>query len=145
LALLNIKLFHLYEVSGVKWIPHFDDNEVHNLRLLMNEVFGEENFIEQIVWKKRSTPPNDKVIAASHEYVVIYCKNLDFVSLNLRPRTEEQLARYKNPDNHPKGPWTSGDLMANIKGGRYVKSLYFPIINPNTGEEHYPSSNGNWR
>lgn len=135
---------NLLREDGVIFVS-IDDNEVHNLRLLMNEVFGEENFIEQIVWKKRSTPPNDKVIAASHEYVVIYCKNLEFVSLNLRPRTEEQLARYKNPDNHPKGPWTSGDLMANIKGGRYVKSLYFPIINPNTGEEHYPSSNGNWR
>ena len=135
---------NLLREDGVIFVS-IDDNEVHNLRLLMNEVFGEENFIEQIIWKKRSTPPNDKVIAASHEYVVTYCKNLEFVSLNLRPRTEGQLARYKNPDNHPKGPWASGDLMANIKGGRYVKSLYFPIINPTTGEEHYPSSNGNWR
>ena len=147
LSMMYPRLFlarNLLQEDGVIFVS-IDDNEVHNLRLLMNEVFGEENFIEQIVWKKRSTPPNDKVIAASHEYVVIYCKNLEFVLLNLRPRTEEQLARYKNPDNHPKGPWTSGDLMANIKGGRYVKSLYFPIINPNTGEEHYPSSNGNWR
>jgi adenine-specific DNA-methyltransferase len=63
----------------------------------------------------------------------------------LRERNKEQVSRYTNPDNHPKGPWTSGDLMANIKGGRYVHSLYFPIINPKTGEEHYPSSNGNWR
>ncbi|MCD4699395.1 MAG: site-specific DNA-methyltransferase [Phycisphaerae bacterium] len=147
LSMMYPRLFlarNLLREDGVIFVS-IDDNEVHNLRLLMNEVLGEENFIEQIVWKKRSTPPNDKVIAASHEYVVIYCKNLEFVSLNLRPRTEEQLARYKNPDNHQKGPWTSGDLMANIKGGRYVKSLYFPIINPNTGEEHYPSSNGNWR
>lgn len=147
LSMMYPRLFlarNLLRDDGVIFVS-IDDNEVHNLRLMMNEVFGEENFIEQIIWKKRSTPPNDKVIGASHEYIVIYCKNLELVSLNLRPRTEEQLARYKNPDNHPKGPWTSGDLMANIKGGRYVKSLYFPIINPNTGEEHYPSSNGNWR
>lgn len=147
LSMMYPRLFlarNLLRDDGVIFVS-IDDNEVHNLRLMMNEVFGEENFIEQIVWKKRSTPPNDKVIGASHEYITIYCKNFERVSLNLRPRTEEQLARYQNPDNHPKGPWTSGDLMANIKGGRYVKSLYFPIINPNTGEEHYPSSNGNWR
>jgi len=147
LSMMYPRLFlarNLLREDGVIFVS-IDDNEVHNLRLLMNEVFGEENFIEQIIWKKRSTPPNDQVIGASHEYVVIYCKNFELVSLNLRPRKKEQLARYKNPDNHPKGPWTSGDLMANIKGGRYVKSLYFPIINPNTGEEHYPSSNGNWR
>lgn len=53
--------------------------------------------------------------------------------------------RYQNPDNHPKGPWAPGDLSANVKGGRYVASLYYPIINPNTGEEHYPPQNGNWR
>lgn len=147
LSMMYPRLFlarNLLRGDGVIFVS-IDDNEVHNLRLMMNEVFGEDNFIEQIVWKKRSTPPNDKVIGASHEYVVIYCKNIELVSLNLRTRTNEQLARYSNPDNHPKGPWTSGDLMANIKGGRYVKSLYFPIINPNTGEEHYPSSNGNWR
>ncbi|MDO8725052.1 MAG: site-specific DNA-methyltransferase [Candidatus Methanoperedens sp.] len=147
LSMMYPRLFlarNLLKEDGVIFVS-IDDNEVHNLRLMMNEVFGEENFIEQIVWKKRSTPPNDKVIGASHEYIVIYCKNLELVSLNLRTRTEEQLGRYKNPDNHPKGAWTSGDLMANIKGGRYVKSLYFPIINPNTGEEHFPSSNGNWR
>jgi adenine-specific DNA-methyltransferase len=147
LSMMYPRLFlarNLLQGEGVIFVS-IDDNEVHNLRLMMNEVFGEENFIEQIIWKKRSTPPNDQVIGASHEYIVIYCKNVELVSLNLRPRTEEQVDRYKNPDNHPKGPWTSGDLMANIKGGRYVKSLYFPIINPNTGEEHYPSSNGNWR
>jgi len=88
---------------------------------------------------------NDKIIGAAHEYILIYAKSLPNVGLNLRPRTTEQLERYKNPDNHPKGPWTSGDLMANVKGGRYVESLYFPITNPNTGEDHYPSSNGNWR
>lgn len=88
--------------------------------------------------EKRSTPPNDKVIGAAHEYILCYSKNNLLVKLNLRERTDEQLQRYQNPDNHPKGPWTPGDLGANVKGGRYVASLYFPIINPNTGESHYP-------
>jgi len=130
--------------NGVIFIS-IDDNEVFQLRKFCDEIFGEGNFIAQIIWKKRSTPPNDKIIGAAHEYVVSYAKKINEVWLNLRERSDEQLARYKNPDNHPKGPWTAGDLGANIKGGRYVESLYFPIINPNTGEENYPPQNGNWR
>lgn len=122
-----------------------DDNEIENLRKICNEIFGEENFIAQIIWKKRSTPPNDKVIGAAHEYILSFGKNISNTKLHLRARTQEQLMRYQNPDNHPKGPWAPGDLSANAKGGRYVASLYYPIINPNTGEEHYPPQNGNWR
>lgn len=135
---------NLLRDDGVIFIS-IDDAEVDNLRKLCNEIFGEENFIEQIIWKKRSTPPNDKMIGANHDYILIFAKNIETVGLNLRERSQEQLDRYKNPDNHPKGEWTAGDLMANVKGGRYVASLYFPIKNPTTGEEHYPSSNGNWR
>ena len=122
-----------------------DDNEITNLRNIADEIFGKNNFLVQIIWKKRSTPPNDQVIGASHEYIVIYVKNMLTAKLNLRERSAEQNERYKNPDNHPKGPWASGDLSANIKGGRYVASLNYPIINPNTGEPHYPPHNGNWR
>lgn len=130
--------------DGVIFIS-IDDNEVENLKRVCSEVMGERNFISQIIWKKRSTPPNDKVIGAAHEYVLCYSKNNLLVKLNLRERTDKQLQRYQNPDNHPKGPWTPGDLGANIKGGRYVASLFFPIVNPNTGEAHYPPQNGNWR
>ena len=122
-----------------------DDNEITNLRKICDEIFGEKNFIAQIVWKKRSSPPNDRIIAAQHEYILCIAKNSTVNNLNLRPRNAEQIGRYKNPDNHPKGPWVAGDLMGNVKGGRYVDSLYFPIVNPRTGQEHYPSSNGNWR
>jgi adenine-specific DNA-methyltransferase len=135
---------NLLAQDGVIFVS-IDDNEQTNLKQLMDEIYGQENFVVQIIWKKRSTPPNDKIIGANHEYILVYAKNLATSQLNLKERTQEQLARYQNPDNHPKGAWTSGDLMANVKGGRYVASLYFPIINPNTGEEHYPSSNGNWR
>ncbi|MDR1014602.1 MAG: site-specific DNA-methyltransferase [Coriobacteriales bacterium] len=130
--------------DGVMFIS-IDDNEVAQLRKICDEVFGEGNFVVPIIWKKRSTPPNDQVIGAQHEYILIYAKNLLSAQLNLRARTDEQIQRYKNPDKHPKGPWTPGDLGANIKGGRYVASLNYPIVNPNTGEEHYPPQNGNWR
>ncbi|OGV17568.1 MAG: hypothetical protein A2X47_11645 [Lentisphaerae bacterium GWF2_38_69] len=135
---------NLLRDDGVIFIS-IDDNEVHNLRKICDEIYGEQNFTAQIIWKKRSTPPNDRIIAAQHEYILCVTKNSNSLGLNLRPRTEEQISRYKNSDNHPKGPWTAGDLMANVKGGRYVTSLYFPIVNPRTGQAHYPSSNGNWR
>ncbi|URL03145.1 site-specific DNA-methyltransferase [Avibacterium sp. 20-126] len=135
---------NLLRDDGVIFIS-IDDHEQAQLKLLCDEVFGEENFVEQIIWKKRGSPPNDKKIAAIHEYVLIYAKNFVALNLNLKARDERQLARYSNPDNHPKGKWAADNLMANVKGGRFVKSLYFPIINPNTGEEHFPSSNGNWR
>ncbi|CAN5592927.1 hypothetical protein BH23CHL5_BH23CHL5_10230 [soil metagenome] len=132
------------EDDGVIFVS-IDEHEVSNLRAMLNEVFGEEQFLVQIVWKKRSTPPNDQIIGANHEYIIAYARNANYVSLNLKARSKDQIARYKNPDNHPKGPWTPGDLMANVKGGRYVPSLHYPIRNPNSGEDHYPSSNGNWR
>lgn len=121
-----------------------DDGEISNLRKMCDEIFGEDHFTAQIIWKKRNTPPNDKIIGAQHDYILVYTKN-DLTGLNLRTRTDEQRARYKNPDNHPKGPWVAGDLTANVKGGRFSQALYYPIVNPNTGEEFYPPNNGNWR
>jgi len=130
--------------SGVIFLS-IDDGELARLRLLCDEVFGEQNFIAQLIWKKRSTPPNDKVVGTQHDYILIYCKDASSVELNLRERSQRQVERYKNPDNHPKGPWAASDLTANVKGGRFVESLHFEIINPNTGEAHFPSANGNWR
>ena len=135
---------NLLSDDGVIFIS-IDDNEQENLKKCCDEIFGSSNFIVQIIWKKRSTPPNDQVIGAAHEYIFCYAKKMITVKLNLRERSAEQLDRYQNPDNHPKGPWTAGDLGANVKGGRYVASLYYPIVNPNTGEKHYPPQNGNWR
>jgi adenine-specific DNA-methyltransferase len=137
----------LLREDGVIFVS-IDDNEVTHLRKVMDEVFGEANFVAQILWKKRSTPPNDKVIGANHDYIISYAKSIENVGLNLRERGDKQLARFQNPDNHPKGEWAPGDLMANVKGGRYVESLYFPIVNPTTGEEHYPGTpeaKSNWR
>ncbi|MGF1804238.1 site-specific DNA-methyltransferase [Aliivibrio sifiae] len=121
------------------------DIEHAYLRIIMDEIFGRDNFIETLIWKKRSGAPNDKTIGATHEYIILFAKNLSQLMINKKPRSEEQIKRYKNPDNHPKGHWAADNLMANVKGGRFVKSLYYPIVNPNTNEEHYPSSNGNWR
>jgi len=136
---------NLLSEDGVIFIS-LDDSEIVNLRKACDDVFGEEQFIAQIHWRKRSTPPNDKVIGANHDYILIVAKNSLMVNLQLRERACEQLARYRNPDGHPKGEWAAGDLMANVKGGRFVQSLNFPIKNPKTGEEHLPDGErGNWR
>lgn len=134
----------LLKDNGVLFVS-IDDGEVSNLRKLCDEIFGEQNFIVQIIWKKRSTPPNDKHIGAQHDYILAYGRKYSSQTIKLRERSPDQTARYTNPDNHPKGPWAAGDLMANVRGGRYVDSLYFAITNPQTGEEHFPSQNGNWR
>lgn len=134
---------NLLSNDGV-FLASIDDGEVSNLRKIFDEVFGEKQFVAQIIWRKRNTPPNDKVIGAQHDYILLYVKD-NLSGLNLRTRTQEQINRYKNLDNHPKGPWVPGDLTSNVKGGRYSATLYFPITNPNTGEQFFPPNNGNWR
>lgn len=122
-----------------------DENEVDRLRLLLDSLWGPECLVARVIWKKRSTPPNDKPIGAAHEYILVAAPNPGGVGLSLRRRDENRRLRFSNPDNHPKGPWAPGDLMANVKGGRFVESLRYPIRNPNTGEDHWPGAEGNWR
>ncbi len=137
-------LKNLLRDDGVILIQ-IDDYEMAYLKVLCDEIFGRNNFIENIIWKKRGSAPNDKKIGAIHEYILLYGKDFKNVLLNRKQRSEEQINRYSNPDNHPKGDWAADNLMANVKGGRFVKSLHFPIVNPNTKEKHYPGENGNWR
>lgn len=88
-----------------------DDKEVHNLRKICDEVFGEENFVAQIIWERAFAPKNDaKFLSLSHDYILMYAKSLSNFEIGRLPRTEEANSRYKNPDNDPRGTWTSGDL-----------------------------------
>lgn len=135
---------NLLREDGVIFVS-IDDHEVHNLRMLMDEVFGEENFVAQITWKKRSGPPNDKIIGSVHEYVIVYAREINEAALKLMPRPAESATRYGSPDDDPRGEWVSGDLSANAKGGRYVSSLYYEIENPTTGQRHLPPEGACWR
>ncbi|BEV03426.1 site-specific DNA-methyltransferase [Chryseobacterium gambrini] len=135
---------NLLTEDGVIFIS-IDDNEVHNLRKICDEIFGEGNFVANIIWKKRGGPPNDKILGTIHDYIIAIAKDTSKVKLYKKERSQEQLNRYSNPDNHPKGEWAADNLMANVKGGRFVKSLHFGIKNPQTGEIHYPGVDGNWR
>ena len=99
------------------------DHEVHNLRLAMDDLFGGENFVATIIWQKIFSPKNTaRHFSEDHDYIVVYARNADAWDRQLLPRTAAMEARYSNPDNDPRGDWTSGDVSArNYYGeGRYA-------------------------
>ncbi len=107
--------------DGVIFIS-IDDNEVHALRCLMDEIFGEENFIATIIWEKVYSPKSTaKFFSENHDYVVAYARRRESFELGLLPRTEEANARYANPDSDKRGPWKPGDLSAR---NPYSKGTY---------------------
>src|SRR5690606_36843731 len=96
-----------------------DDNEQHRLRLLLDEVFGSQNFIQNIIWQKKYTQSNDaKYFSDTHDFIICYAKNkiegevTQGFTINLLDRTDEQNERYTNPDNDPNGVWMSQPLHA---------------------------------
>lgn len=118
-----------------------DDNEVHRLRGLMDEVFGEDNFVTTPIWQKKYGAKSDsKFLSESHEFILCYARNIETVAINRLPRTEEQDARYKNPDSDPRGPWTSGDLLRNEARDYAI----YEIVSPG-GKKHWPPKGTSWR
>jgi len=104
-----------------------DDNEVQNLRSIMDEFFGPRNFIATIIWQKIfSTKNTARHLSESHDYIVLYAKNGDIWRPNLIKRSEANDRRYKNPDNDPRGPWTSGDCSARNPYGAGIYSITCP-------------------
>lgn len=116
-----------------------DDHESASLRLVMNEIFGEENFFGVIAWQRKDTPANDaQGMSVSHEYVMIYCRNQQSFNRNLFDRTEDQLANYRNPDNDSRGPWTRGSLIR--REGDYTYKVRRP-----DGVEISAPAGSSWR
>jgi adenine-specific DNA-methyltransferase len=135
---------NLLKEDGLIFIS-IDDHEVHNLRALCNEIFGEENFISEFVWQKRITRENRSVISVMHEYVLLYGKSIDSVDENLiglLPMDEQALDRYRNPDNDARGNWTSVPAIA--QAGHGTKSQFYTLITP-SGREIDPPSGSCWR
>lgn len=126
--------------KGVIFIS-IDDNEQAQLKLLCDEVFGSSNNVGTIIWKKKTNGNNMGLIPPVHDYILCFAKSIENLSNAYfgLPLSEEYIKKtYKNPDNDPRGPWTTTDLSANHKGP------YFPITNPITGEIHYPSQGRYW-
>jgi adenine-specific DNA-methyltransferase len=107
--------------DGVIFVS-IDDNELFRLGMLMDRVFGEENFIANVIWQKVFSPKGTaQHFSDDHEYLVVFAKDRNYWRPNLLPRTESQDKAYKNPDNDPRGVWTSGDLSAR---NYYSKGTY---------------------
>ena len=126
LSMMYPRLFlarNLLREDGVIFVS-IDDNEVHNLRLLMNEVFGEENFVANVIWEKKYTRSNDaKWFSDNHDHILVFGKTKDQLIFNLQQRSLEQLKSYSNPDNHMKGKWKATPLHA--KSGTNNSSYTF--------------------
>lgn len=107
-----VLLRRLLRADGAIFIS-IDDNELVALRQVMNEIFGAVNFIATIIWQKVFAPKNSaRHPSEDHDYIVVYALNSNNWKPNLLVRGDSAISRYKNPDNDPRGPWTSGDLQA---------------------------------
>ena len=135
----------LLREDGVIFVS-IDDNEVANLRLLMDEIFGEENFVAEIVWQKKYSPQNDATyFSLNHEQILCYARSLNNFERNLLPLNEEQIKRYKNPDDDKRGVWKSSDLSVATYNQDYDYEITTPsgrVVSPpqgrcwNTSEEN---------
>lgn len=130
----------LLSEDGVIFIS-IDDNEVENLRKICDEVFGETNFIAQLVWERAYAPKNDaKYISNSHDYVLMFAKNIDIFVIGRLDRTAEANARYSNPDNDPRGVWKPSDMSVKT----YNAESDYPITTP-SGRVVKPPAGRCWR
>jgi len=142
LSMMYPRLFltrQLLREDGVIFVS-IDDHEVHNLRLLMNEVFGEENFITAVIWQKVYAPKNTaKYFSEDHDYILVYARNADVWRPNLLPRTKEADAHYGNPDNDPRGPWRADGVSAR---NYYSKGQY--VVTSPSGKRFSPPKGRYW-
>ena len=109
----RMRLLHeLLSEEGSLWVT-IDDNEVQHARSILDEIFGEGNFVSCCIWQKNFSPKNTaQYFSEDHDYILVYAKHKEGWRPNLLERTADMEARYANPDSDPKGPWTSGDLSA---------------------------------
>ena len=132
---------HLLTSAGTIFIS-IDDNEQANLKLLCDEIFGEENFISDIIWNSRKSVSNDAVVSLNHNYTLVYTKNInEFNKVKSHFKLADSGEGFDNPDNDPRGPWKADPFDS--PGIR--PNLTYAIINPNTGEEFWPPKGRCWR
>ena len=136
------KMKPLLREDGTIWIS-IDDNEVHYLKVMADQIFGRKNFITTIIWQQRTSRENRSVFSNNHEYILVYAKNpkLFKKSRNLLPPTKEMIDRYKNIDNDPRGPWQS--VSVNVQDGHASKNQFYDIVAPN-GKVHKPPKGRCW-
>jgi adenine-specific DNA-methyltransferase len=136
-----VLLRELLSERGSIWIT-LDDNEIHRARMVLDEIFGEDNFVATCIWHKMDSPKNTaEFFSEDHDYLIVYAKAKSDWHLNLLPRSEAMVARYKNPDNDPRGPWLLSDLAAR---NQYTQGLY-SITTPSGRVIDGPPAGSYWR
>ena len=145
-------LYNLLDKNGSLWI-NIDDDEGHYLKVLCDEIFGRENFVATVIWEKKYSPQaNAQWLSDSHDFILVYAKDKQSWHPNLLPRTEAMNARYKNPDNDPRGVWKPGDCCVSLtsgqRGAQYARTgqsngLY--EIKTPTGRVLLPPEGNCWR
>lgn len=139
-----LQLKKLLAPDGSIWV-HLDDAEVHRARIVLDEVFGPDQFIGTIVWQKVYAPRNDaKRFSVSQDYLHVYGKEIDKFERNLLARSAAMDRRYKNSDDDPRGPWKPGDIGSN-KSERERPNLAYDIVDPATGLVYPFKPEGVWR
>jgi adenine-specific DNA-methyltransferase len=134
-------LRELLSETGSFWMT-LDDNEIQHARAILDEIFGCKNFVATCIWHKMDSPKNTAVrFSEDHDYLIVYAKDIDRWKPNLLERSEEMLARYKNPDNDTRGPWLLSDLAAR---NQYSAGLY-PITTPKGRTIKGPPAGSYWR
>lgn len=138
----RLKLLHeLLGEAGSFWMT-LDDNEVHRARAMLDEIFGEQNFVACCVWHKNYSPkPSAQFFSEDHDYLLIYAKDKETWRPNLLERTDDMNSRYENPDNDPRGPWKPGDLSAR----NYYSEGTYPITCPSGRIIPGPPGGNYWR
>lgn len=136
-----VLLRELLREDGSIWVT-IDDNEAHYLKVMMDEVFGRQNFVVNVVWQKRIGPDNRVPLGDAHDHILVYGKNRGEFrdSANRIPLTPKQLAEFKNPDDDPRGPWTSS---SNFSAQGYRPNQMYEITTPG-GAIHRPPPGRCW-
>lgn len=144
LTMMRDRLIHLHKIlseDGSIWV-HLDDVENHRMRVLLDEIFGSGNFLAEVVWQKSDTRRNDaQGFSVDHDVILVYRKSSE-LKLNSLPRTDEDNARFSNPDSDVNGPWW--DSPANAPGAATHQGMVFAIQQPITGELIYPPRGRHW-
>jgi adenine-specific DNA-methyltransferase len=131
---------NLLRDDGVIFVS-IDDHELENLRCIMDEIFGEENFVATVIWQKVFAPKNTaQFFSEDHDYVIVYARRKESWTPTLLLRSQAAEDRYSNPDSDPRGPWSSSDLTAR----NYYSDAQYEVTGP-TGKKFKPSVGTYWR
>ncbi|NUN48691.1 MAG: site-specific DNA-methyltransferase [Candidatus Brocadiae bacterium] len=144
-------LRRLLSADGSCWV-HLDDNEAHYCKVLLDEVFGRDNFVANVVWNKSyAVRSNAEFFSTAHEHVLIYARDRSHFVPNKFRRTEKQEARYENPDQDPRGPWQSVTMTISLVGGARGRQFaktgkshnLYEVVSP-SGKRYAPPANRCW-